>query len=104
MRCCCSRRLVVAITLVSLVATAARADNWPQWRGPTSDGICRETGLPTEWSETKNVVWKLRLPGMGGSTPAVWGDRIFLTSEDGESVVLQCISTQGKELWKKPLA
>ncbi len=85
-------------------AGVARAENWPQWRGPTNDGICTETNLPTEWSATKNVVWKLPLPGMSGATPAIWGDRIFLTSEDGNDVVLLCISTDGKEIWKRTLA
>jgi outer membrane protein assembly factor BamB len=90
---------VFALTL----AGASLADNWPQWRGPTNDGICKETGLPTEWSETKNVAWKLPMPAQAGSTPAIWGDRIFLTSEDGNQVVLMCVSTQGKELWRKPM-
>ena len=76
------RLLAVCLAITSLHA-AARADNWPQWRGPTNDGICKETNLPAEWSETKNVVWKLPMPGMAGSTPAIWGERIFLTSEDG---------------------
>ena len=61
----------------------ARADNWPQWRGPAYDGVSQETNLPARWSDTENVAWKLALPGMGSSTPAVWGERIFLTSEDG---------------------
>jgi outer membrane protein assembly factor BamB len=82
------------------VAGVARADNWPQWRGPTNDGVCRETNLPSEWSDTKNIAWKLPLPGMAGSTPVIWGDRIFLTSEDGDDVVLLCVSTEGKRLWK----
>ena len=42
-----------------LPVSAARADNWPQWRGPTSDGVSNETNIPAEWSETKNVAWKL---------------------------------------------
>jgi outer membrane protein assembly factor BamB len=92
------------------------ADNWPQWRGPANDGVCTEKNLPAEWSETKNIAWKLKLPGMGGATPAVWGDRIFLTGEAGAEkgkrgprggkpgeLVLLCVSTSGKELWKKSL-
>ena len=43
------------------------------------------------------------MPGMGGSTPCVWGDRIFLTSEEGDEIVFLCVSTQGKELWKRKL-
>jgi outer membrane protein assembly factor BamB len=93
--------LVVCISLAA--AVTIRAENWPQWRGPTGDGISSETNLPAEFSETKNLAWKLKLPGKAGSTPIIWNDRIFLTSADGSDVVLLCISTQGKELWKRKL-
>ncbi|MBX9580321.1 MAG: PQQ-binding-like beta-propeller repeat protein [Gemmataceae bacterium] len=86
-----------------MLVAAARADNWPQWRGPKNDGRSAETGLPTEWDQTKNVVWKLKLPGRGASTPAVWGDRLFLTSLDGDSIVLLCVGTDGKERWRQKL-
>ncbi len=88
---------------VLTLAGFARADNWPQWRGPTNDGICHEKGLPTTWTATENVAWSLKLPGMGSSTPAVWGDKIFLTTEEGEDVDLLCVSTAGKELWRHRL-
>jgi outer membrane protein assembly factor BamB len=94
---------VLATWCALLSCLAGRADNWPQWRGPDNDGICKETNLPTEWDATKNVVWKLAMPGMGSSTPAVWGDRIFLTSADGKDMVLVCTSTDGKLLWKQKL-
>jgi outer membrane protein assembly factor BamB len=77
------------------------ADVWPQWRGVENDGVSRATKVPTKWSNTENVVWKLALPGMGSSTPVLWRDRLFLTSQDGEDLVLMCVSTDGKELWKK---
>jgi outer membrane protein assembly factor BamB len=83
---------------------AARADSWPQWRGPAYDGVSGERGLPAEWGEGRNLAWTLPLPGMGASTPAVWGDRLFLTSEDGNDVVLLCAGTDGKERWRRPLA
>jgi outer membrane protein assembly factor BamB len=89
-----------AAFLALLACAAARAENWPQWRGPNLDGVSRETNLPAEWGPDKNIAWKLKLPGMGGSTPAVWGDRIFLTCEDGADLVLMCVGTDGKELWK----
>src|SRR6202011_1403974 len=73
----------------------------PNWRGPDHTGVSRETALPTVWSEEKNIAWKLPMPGIGGSTPAVWGDRLFLTSSDGKDLALLCVSTQGKELWKR---
>lgn len=87
-----------------LVGRVCRAENWPQWRGPHDNGVSDETGLPSEWSESKNLVWKLPLPGMGASTPAVWGERIFLTSQDGDRVVLLCIGTDGTQRWEQPLS
>jgi outer membrane protein assembly factor BamB len=102
---CCSvaRGLLVASCGFVFWVACAYAENWPQWRGPDNDGICRETHLPTEWSATKNIVWKLPLPGMSGATPVIWGERIFLTSEDGNEVVLLCIGTEGRQLWKRTL-
>src|SRR5262249_2024876 len=96
---------LAALALSGLVApaTSVRADNWPQWRGPEGNGLCRETGLASEWSAKKNVAWKLTLPGMPGSTPIIWGDRIFLTRGDGRDLVLLGISTDGKQLWKRKL-
>ena len=95
------KRNLLACAAALICTVSAVADNWPQWRGPTNDGISKETNIPSEWSDTKNIVWKLPMPGMGGSTPIVWGDRIFLTSEDGADLVLMCLNTDGKELWKK---
>lgn len=97
----------LALTLAQLLFTAPapaiNPPNWPEWRGPYHDGISKETGLPTTWDAKKNVVWKLPMPGMGTATPAVWGDRIFVTSADGDDLVLLCASTAGKELWRRKL-
>jgi outer membrane protein assembly factor BamB len=79
----------------------ARADNWPQWRGPEYDGVSKEVNLPTTWSADQNIAWKLAMPGMAGSTPVIWGNRIFLTSEDADNLVLLGVSTDGRELWKR---
>ena len=64
-----------------LLTLLSRADNWPHWRGPNHDGVSAEKGLPVEWSEEKNVVWKLPLPGGSSATPVVWGDKIFLVAQ-----------------------
>ncbi|MBI3735161.1 PQQ-like beta-propeller repeat protein, partial [Candidatus Sumerlaeota bacterium] len=64
---------------------SASADNWPQWRGPTADGICGEKNLPVSWSATENIAWKTPLKGKGESTPIIWGDRIFLTYQTGQN-------------------
>jgi outer membrane protein assembly factor BamB len=104
------RRVFAPCLPLLLAAAAAGADapkfTWPQWRGPNGDGISKETGLPTTWGAGSNVAWTLDLPGRAGSTPAVWGDRLFLTSEDldNKEILLLCVSTGGKELWRKKLA
>lgn len=54
--------------------------NWPQWRGPLGSGFAPLANPPVEWSETKNVRWKVELPGLGHSTPIIWGDRVFVTA------------------------
>lgn len=99
------RMLMVAVATITLLGMPllTPADNWPQWRGPTGAGASAEKDVPTTWAADKNVAWKLPLPGMGGSTPIVWADRIFLTSEEKADLVLLCISTAGKELWKRKI-
>lgn len=55
-------------------------DNWPTWRGPLSTGEAVKGNPPTVWSETKNVKWKIPIPGKGLSSPIIWDDQIFITS------------------------
>ena len=54
--------------------------NWAQWRGPNGSGVSTEKNLPTEWSATKNVLWKTAISGRGHSSPIIWGQRVFLTT------------------------
>jgi len=63
------------------------AENWPQWRGPSSRGVSVESGLPTAWSAAENIAWKAALAGMGTSSPIVWGERVFVTSQVGHAPV-----------------
>lgn len=77
------------------------AGDWPQWRGPHNNGVSAESGLPAKWIPTENIKWRLELPGPAPSTPVVWGDRIFLTSADGDDLALLCASADGNMLWKK---
>ena len=51
---------------------------WPQWRGPSSTGVSSQATPPLEWSESRNVRWKIEIPGRGSSSPVVWGDRLFV--------------------------
>ena len=57
-----------------------RKQNWPSWRGPLRTGVAPQANPPVEWSENRNVRWKVKLPGLGHSSPVVWGDSIFLTT------------------------
>lgn len=72
--------------LLVMLSGALAAENWPQWRGPNSQGISKETQVPTEWGPQKNVAWKTPLPP-GHSSPVVWNDRIFVTAaSEGEQI------------------
>jgi len=57
---------------------AALSSSWPQWRGPLANGTAPQANPPTQWSENKNVRWKIPLPGKGHSTPIVLGDYVYL--------------------------
>lgn len=67
-----------------LLSIPLLAADWPQWRGPTADGISPEKSVPLRWSATENVAWKAPLPGLGTSTPIVLGGRVFITSQSGD--------------------
>ena len=69
-----------ALTLTAHAAAADALGNWPQWRGPLATGVAPEADPPLEWSETKNVKWKVPIPGAGSATPVVWGNRVFILS------------------------
>jgi outer membrane protein assembly factor BamB len=77
--------MVFRAALIFLVSLAAQAENWPQWRGPSGDGVSREADVPFRWSATENVLWKTPLEGLGTSTPIVWDERVFLTSQVGNA-------------------
>ena len=83
------RALTLALFWVALTA-AVQAEDWPQFRGPTGQGHSTERGLPLEWSETVNVVWKTAVPGRGWSSPVVAEGRVWLTtaSDNGGSLRL----------------
>ncbi len=96
---------VVVLLLMSAAhdALIARGENWPRWRGPRNDGTSLETNLPARWSKTENLKWRVALPGPAPSTPAIWDDRIFLTSTEGADLVFLCFDTAGKLRWKQKL-
>ena len=62
----------------ALHANVSDPRNWAQWRGPDMTGVSRTAKPPIEWSETKNIKWKVQIPGRGSSSPVVWNDRVFV--------------------------
>ncbi len=103
------RKLLPLVCLSILAAsTTLLANNWPHWRGPTHDGVSKETGLPIKWSATENVAWKLELPAYSGSTPIIWGDTIFLNmataSNTGDLELWAVDRTKQAMSWKRPIA
>src|ERR1700730_12502909 len=94
----------LSVMLLFVTASVVQAEEWPGWRGPRGDGTSSETSIPLRWSENENVAWKVEIPGKGHSSPAIWGDRVFLTTclEDQQKRVLLCLDRKtGKEIWSK---
>ena len=83
---------------------ASLAENWPGFRGPTRQGISHERDVPTQWSATSDIAWKTSVPGLGWSSPVVFGGRVFVTTatEKGVSFRLLCFDRlTGAVLWNK---
>jgi len=70
---------VLLTTAIFMTTASVTEAHWPQWRGPSFNGVA-PTAAPVEFGDTKNVKWKMAIPGRGFSTPVIWGERIFLTT------------------------
>lgn len=94
--------LTTAFVLFASIRTSPAEPNWPRWRGPDGNGQSAETNIPTKW-DASAVAWKVKLKGIGQSSPIIWGDRIFLTSalESGKARLVMCLDRkEGKLLWE----
>jgi outer membrane protein assembly factor BamB len=125
-----AQQLLALVFCMQFVAQAATSSDvsrdWPQWRGPLATGVAPHANPPVQWSESKNVRWKVALPGKGHSSPIIVGDRIFLTAavpvgemqkpvydeapgthdnlpvtQRHQFIVFAVSRTTGKALWKK---
>jgi outer membrane protein assembly factor BamB len=74
---------LLALLIAASPARWAESADWPRFRGPGGSGVSEETGLPVEWSESKNIFWRTPLPGPGSSSPIVWGDQVYVTCYSG---------------------
>lgn len=75
---CIGALSLIASTLLAGEFDDQRAHNWHQWRGPQANGFAPKGNPPTEWSATKNIKWKVAIPGHGSASPIIWGDRVFI--------------------------
>jgi outer membrane protein assembly factor BamB len=83
--------LLIAAAFYQL-ALSSQTQDWPEFRGPTGQGHSEMRGLPLNWSENRNVRWKVTIPGSGWSSPVIQGDRIWLTTATEEGKSLRAIS------------
>lgn len=114
-----AQRRLLAVLLLNLAGTLSRstaAEDWPCFRGPNQDGTSTSAAAPTSWSESENLLWKVALPGPGGSSPIVVGEKVYVTCYSGYGLregqggdqsgltrhVLCFDLTTGKEQWNFP--
>jgi len=91
------------VLLMAAAVSRALAGNWPAWRGPNGNGICRERKLPVHWSTNLNIRWRVPLPDPGNSTPIVWGERVFITqalTKENRRTVMCFDRRNGQLLWQ----
>ncbi|MDH4240652.1 MAG: PQQ-like beta-propeller repeat protein [Phycisphaerae bacterium] len=96
----------LVVVCVFLLASAAQGRQWPRFRGPNGQGISDAQTIPVKWTE-KDYNWKVKLPGVGHSSPVIWGDKVFLTcgnQKDGRGMLLALGVSDGRVLWQKEYA
>jgi outer membrane protein assembly factor BamB len=100
------QRNFLTAALLGLVGCSLLARDWPEFRGPTGQGISEAKNVPLKWSGSENVVWKTAIPGSGWSSPVLVNERVYLTTAapregaSGLSLRALCLDAQdGKSLW-----
>lgn len=101
------RPLLIFGSLLAVSCQLAFAQEWTRFRGPNGSGESEATTIPAQWTE-KDINWKISLPGIGHSSPVLWGDKIFLLSAEPDKVpnaarrYVLCVSAaDGKVIWKR---
>lgn len=82
-----------ALAIAAVAAPLVAAENWPEFRGPSGDGMSTATGLPVSWSESENIAWKTPIHGKAWSSPVIWDDQIWMTTatESGSKLYAVCV-------------
>jgi outer membrane protein assembly factor BamB len=89
--------------LLAALAQCAAAQEWTRFRGPNGSGLSPKTTLPVRWTE-KDYHWKVELPGVGHSSPVLWGERVFVTcgeEQTGKRIVVCLRALDGQRLWTR---
>jgi outer membrane protein assembly factor BamB len=101
-------RAILFLAGALLAGTAVRAEDWPEFRGPTGQGIAQADNLPTQWSATRNIAWKQEIPGLGWSSPVIVAGKVYLTTAvpvpDSKDLSLRALcldAKDGKILWNE---
>jgi len=98
-----TQQIVSLVLLSFLVSAPVKGQEWTRFHGPNGQGVSSLKSFPAQW-EAKDYNWKIKLPGIGHSSPVIWGDKVFLISADPKNAtryVLCVAATTGKILWKK---
>jgi len=96
--------MVLGIMVLTSVSDVF-SQNWPQWRGLNANGVAPAGNPPIEWNESKNVKWKVNIPGIGHATPIIWEDQIFLLSAvptDKKAKIEKTEEEQDQNQWMSP--
>ena len=88
---------------LSAAALSATAQEWPRFRGVNGQGGSDAKGIPTSWTES-DYAWKASLPGIGHSSPSLWGEKLFVLSADPRTATryVVCLNADdGKQIWRR---
>lgn len=94
---------VMVVALVVSFASVSAAQEWTRFRGPNGQGISHAKGIPVKWTED-DYAWKVTLPGVGHSSPVIWGEKVFVTCGDqktGHGVLMALRASDGELLWRQ---
>jgi outer membrane protein assembly factor BamB len=95
------RKIILTVCFTVFGISQSHADNWGHWRGPTGNGVAENATPPTEWSDSKNVKWKVAIPGKGSGSPVIWENQVFVVTGvpvgDDQQAVSERINDAGRE-------
>lgn len=98
-----AQRFIGLLTVASALIRPANSQEWTRFRGPNGTGESETTTIPASWTDSE-LNWRIELPGVGHSSPVLWGDKLFLLSADPKTATryVLCINAKnGEQLWRR---